>query len=275
MPQEGMTPVAGRPRAPNGPRVFLRGQMGEPVETTIARWGGRERAAAGGVTATRVLIVDDHALLADGLCLELSAVGFAPEAISGPTLDAILEYAGEWHPDVVLLDLQLGEGVGSGLHLVDRLTELGAAVVVLTGSNDSLLHAACVEAGAVGILMKTSSLASVCEMVGRAARGERLMPMPQREEMLDELSVSRRRDRGRDDLFGRMTPRERDVLWQLMQGRTAQEIATASFVSLATVRTQIRSILQKLGASTQLAAVALAYQWGWDHRPVAAHAVGE
>jgi DNA-binding NarL/FixJ family response regulator len=63
--------------------------------------------------------------------------------------------------------------------------------------------------------------------------------------------------------FERLTPRERQVLVALMSGSTAQEISKASYVSVPTVRSQIRSILSKLGVSSQLAAVVLAYRSGW------------
>jgi DNA-binding NarL/FixJ family response regulator len=240
---------------------------------TAPRSGSDETSRHGGTT--RVLIVDDHALLADGLYHELAAAGFETEAIGGPTRDAILECARAWEPHVVLLDLHLGEAVGSGLDLIGSLAELGAAVVVLTGTTDQLLLAACVETGAVGIVSKTESLAGLSETVARAARSERLIPITRREEMLDELRSRRRTERSREELFRHMTPRECEVLASLMQGASAAEIARASCVSLATVRTQIRSILQKLDANSQLAAVAIAYRAGWTHEPAATLVVGE
>jgi two-component system nitrate/nitrite response regulator NarL len=63
--------------------------------------------------------------------------------------------------------------------------------------------------------------------------------------------------------FERLTPKEREVLMGLMRGETAQQISRQSFVSLPTVRSQIRSILVKLGVSSQLGAVVLAYRSGW------------
>ncbi len=188
-----------------------------------ARSGSEE--ATRGCGPTRVLIVDDHALLADGLCIELAAAGFETDAIRGPTPEAILERARAWEPHVVLLDLHLGETVGSGLAFVGTLSELGAAVVVLTGTTDALLLAACVEAGAVGIVSKTESLAGLSETVARAARAERLIPLTRREELLEELRELRHTERSREELFRRMTPRECEVLAGLMRGATAAEIA--------------------------------------------------
>ena len=69
---------------------------------------------------------------------------------------------------------------------------------------------------------------------------------------------------GRTEAFQYLTRRERQVLQALMRGETADEISKSSYVSLTTVRSQIRSILNKLGVSSQLAAVALAYRSGWS-----------
>jgi two-component system, NarL family, nitrate/nitrite response regulator NarL len=63
--------------------------------------------------------------------------------------------------------------------------------------------------------------------------------------------------------FERLSRKERDVLSALMRGETAQQISHECYVSLPTVRSQIRSILVKLGVSSQLAAVVLAYRSGW------------
>jgi DNA-binding NarL/FixJ family response regulator len=136
---------------------------------------------------------------------------------------------------------------------------------VLTGATDQLLLAACVEAGAVGIISKTEGFPSLCAAVERVARNERLLPAGRREEMLDQLRAERRSERAREAQFGRMTQRECEVLARMMEGYSAATIAEESFVSLATVRTQIRSILQKLDATSQLEAVAAAYRAGWRH----------
>jgi DNA-binding NarL/FixJ family response regulator len=68
---------------------------------------------------------------------------------------------------------------------------------------------------------------------------------------------------GDHDQFEHLSPRERQVLAALMRGETARDISRQSFVSLPTVRSQIRSILIKLGVSSQLGAVVLAYRSGW------------
>ena len=215
--------------------------------------------------APRVLVIDDHALLADGLCLELGRAGFETSTIAGPTREAIVAHTRQWQPTVALLDLHLGDEVGCGLDLVAALTGEGATVVVLTGATDQALLAACIEAGATGVVSKTDGLDRVRTTVERAVRGDRVLPLPRREELLAALFEQRRAERIRQEQFGQMTRRECEVLARLMRGQAAAAIAEASFVSLATIRTQIRSILQKLGVTSQLAAVAIAYEAGWSY----------
>ncbi len=72
-----------------------------------------------------------------------------------------------------------------------------------------------------------------------------------------------RRRGSRLELFARLTEREQFVLSELMEGHGAEDIAKAAFVSISTVRSQIKAILQKLGVNSQLAAVAMARRAGW------------
>ncbi len=65
------------------------------------------------------------------------------------------------------------------------------------------------------------------------------------------------------EAFEKLSRREQNVLIKLMRGATAQQICDEDYVSLATVRTQIRAIISKLGVTSQVGAVVLAYQSGW------------
>jgi DNA-binding NarL/FixJ family response regulator len=72
------------------------------------------------------------------------------------------------------------------------------------------------------------------------------------------------RSQERIELFFTLTEREQNVLAELIEGHRAEDIAKAAFVSISTVRTQIKAILQKLGVSSQLAAVAMARRADWS-----------
>jgi two-component system nitrate/nitrite response regulator NarL len=209
------------------------------------------------------LIIDDHGVLADGLAMALQAEGL-PAKVHVPTsAEGILAAVAEERPRLVLLDLDLGLERGSGADLVAPLRDLGPSVLVLTGSTDRLVHARCLEAGAAGVASKAESFERLLDSVRRTAQGQLAMGRLQREELLDELRRHRADRSDRLAPFERLSPKEASVLLALAEGRSAEAIARASFVSLPTVRTQIRGILVKLGVSSQLAAVGMALERGW------------
>jgi DNA-binding NarL/FixJ family response regulator len=210
-----------------------------------------------------VLIVEDHGLLAESLLLALRAEGLDAERVAPVTIDGILSEARRLSPTVVLLDLDLGGEIGSSVGLIPPLQELGAQVVMVTGITDPARLAECLEAGATGLIDKTTSFDQLVDSVREVAELGTIVSPTRREALLAELRRQRRDDQRRREPFERLTPREREVLAALMDGKPAEVIATESFVSLATVRSQIRTILLKLGVNSQLAAVALVRRNGW------------
>ncbi len=211
----------------------------------------------------RVLIVEDHPLIATGLQLALTARGWQVETTSGPTAAEVIEHAATFQPECVLLDIHLGDDVGSGVDLIRPLRRTGAAVVMLTGETDRIVLASCLEAGAHGWIGKCAFLDEVVASIEDVLAGQTLIGRASREAMLDELRVRRASLHRTLSPFERLTPREQRVLGALVDGASAEEIADHHFVALTTIRSQIRAILQKLGVRSQLAAVAQAHRAGW------------
>lgn len=213
--------------------------------------------------APRVLIIEDHELLAQTLTVALRADGLDVVLPDELTHEAVLAAADATRPTVALLDLHLGSSV-SGMALIGPLRERGIAVVMCTGERDELQLAEAVEAGAIGVVAKSSSFEELEQAIREAVELGTLLSPHEREEMLAELRRQRSERRRRLAPFDTLTPRERSVLAGLMAGKAADTIARESFVSLATVRSQIRSVLLKLGVKSQLAAVAVALEAGWS-----------
>jgi DNA-binding NarL/FixJ family response regulator len=211
----------------------------------------------------RVLIVEDHPLVAMGLQVALAAQGWAVETTSGPTAAAVIEHAHGFQPACVLLDINLGDAVGSGLDLIGPLRQTGAVVVMLTGETDRLVLATSLEHGALGWIGKSAFLAEVVASIEDVLAGRSLIGRATREALLDELREQRSRRLDNLSPFERLTPREQRVLGALIEGVSAEEIAEAHVVALCTIRAQIRAILHKLGVRSQLAAVARANRAGW------------
>jgi DNA-binding NarL/FixJ family response regulator len=211
-----------------------------------------------------ILIVEDHVVLSQGMALvlrqegyevtNLDVAGLAPSALLGTVTARVF--------DVVLLDLDLGPA-GHSNELIAPLSAAGSRVIILTGEEDPAELGQCLRAGAVAVLSKTAPLDEVLALVERAVAGESVMSVARREKLLEGLRLHQAGEKERLGRFSSLTPREEEVLTALIEGRTAAQVAASGFVSLATVRSQIRSVFQKLGVNSQLQAVVVAREAGW------------
>ncbi len=210
-----------------------------------------------------VLIVDDHELVATSLALGLGAEGIRAHhrAPGGDGYDGVLAAAAGAAPGLVLLDLDLGRDAQrrrlDGVRLVEPLRAAGWHVLVLSGSTDRHRIGAALAAGAIGAVPKAAPFPRLLGAVRAALAGRPVMPEELRRELVEAHEQRVAEGAGLAARFARLTPREREVLAQLAAGRRAQAVADAFVVSLATVRTQIRSIFAKLEVTSQIEAVAL------------------
>jgi RNA polymerase sigma factor (sigma-70 family) len=227
----------------------------------------------GGVN--RVVIIEDHVLFAEALSVALVAEGYDVERV--PLDDAtvscnqLLSRVLRQRPAIVLLDLDLGMGGDAGV-LVKPLVQAGVAVLVLTGSTDRLRWGECLRNGARAVLSKTMTLDSILETLSGVAERRPLRGAEERDRLVAEFYRDKAQRQDLQARLDRLTMREREVLGHLMAGRPVREIARRSYVSEATVRTQVKSILAKLEVTSQLAAVGAAHATHWkppallDHR---------
>ena len=213
---------------------------------------------------TTVLLVEDHASVSFTLSVALRAEGMHVETAPLDSLDALLAYAAALRPDVVLLDLDLGGTIGDGRDVVADLAAVAGKVVMLTGAMDFHRIAECLERGATDFVLKSEPYTTVLSAVQEAAAGSTRLRPAQRERLLADLGRHRRDEGARLGDLERLSSREREVLAALMDGQLAEQIAASSGVSEATVRSQIRGVLTKLGVTSQLAAVAVARRAGWS-----------
>jgi DNA-binding NarL/FixJ family response regulator len=211
----------------------------------------------------RLRIVDDHELLAFSLACALQARGLEASPVPVTAPDVLVESVLADAPDVVLLDLDLGGAVGSGSALVRPFAEAGIRVLIVSGSTDRLEIAAALEAGAVGYVGKSEPFDVLLDIAERAADGRSVLAGPVRHELITELRHARAAARAAGERFDRLTPREREVLQALCDGMSVTSIAASWVVSVPTVRTQVRAVLQKLEVGSQLEAVARAHRSGW------------
>lgn len=209
-------------------------------------------------TRGRVLVVDEHALTAAALRLALSERRWEVETSTGPTARHVLAHALRFQPHCVLLDIHLRNDVGSGIGLIEPFVSCGAHVVMLTAERRRTVLAECLEAGAAGWIGANAGLDEVDSTLDRVLSGGAIIGRTERADLLERLRLERLRTARAHAIFDTLTQREAHVLGALTDGLSAEEIAQEHFVALTTVRSQIRSVLQKLGVRSQLAAVAVA-----------------
>lgn len=201
----------------------------------------------------RVLLVDDHPVVRDGLRgmlagqPDLDVVGEAPDGLAG--LAAVDRTA----PDVVLMDLRMP--VMDGVEAIRRLSASHPAVqvLVLTTFDEDRDIVRAVEAGAAGYLLKDSPREALFDAVRAAAAGRPAM---------SPAVVGRLMGHLRDPGGETPTPRELEVLGMVAQGMTNRAIATALHLSEATVKTHLVRTFAKLGVDDRTAAVTAAVSRG-------------
>jgi two-component system, NarL family, nitrate/nitrite response regulator NarL len=223
---------------------------------------------AGPRTGMRVAVVEDHALFAESLAIALGMEGHDVRRIPLPertrTPGTLLPLIMRTNPRVVLLDLDLG-GSGNGVRLIEPLTRAGIPVLVVTGSVDRARWGECLRYGARRVLSKSAPLNDILATIRRIGDGRAVTSREERESLITQWESQSGEVQALRQRLESLTPREAEVLSQLMNGRAVSDIARASVVSEATVRTQVKSILAKLEVSSQLAAVSAAHHAGW-HR---------
>jgi DNA-binding NarL/FixJ family response regulator len=186
----------------------------------------------------RVLIVDDHAVVRQGLRALLES---RPEVVVvGDAADgqAALEQARALRPDVVLLDLLLPDL--SGVEVTERLRAEGlpCKVLILTSSLEERLVAGAVRAGADGYLLKATRVADLVQAIVEVAAGRRVLDPAATQVLFAQLRQS--------DPLAELSAREREVFAALARGRANPEIAAALQIGEATVRSHVASVLEKL-----------------------------
>lgn len=223
--------------------------------------------------STRIAIVEDHTLFAESLDIALTFEGHdvhrvAPGSDGRTSAASILGAVLSMRARIALLDLGLG-CAGSGMPLIEPLSRAGTSVVVISGSTDRVVWGECLRHGASTVLSKSEPLNVILAAIRHLGEGRAVMSRADREQLMtaalherSELHDVRRR-------LATLTPRERQILGHLMQGRSVRVIATLSVVSEATVRTQVKAILSKLDVSSQLAAVSMAHRAGTPVAPAA------
>jgi DNA-binding NarL/FixJ family response regulator len=219
---------------------------------------GADAPVGRGGAVTRVLVVDDHTTFSELLALALSGEPDLECVGTARTADEGIARTMQLRPDLVVMDVQLGEddGVEATALLTEKLPEL--RVVVLTAHADSHLMQRAADAGACCLLAKDGSLPDLLDALRRSHRGG-LVVDPSLLRTLMSTPAGRPEPSVR---VPRLTRRESDVLRMLADGLDTGTIGRELGISVHTCRGYVKGLLQKLNAHSQLEAVAIATRYG-------------
>lgn len=198
----------------------------------------------------RVLVVEDHNVVRQGLVALLKVVeGLEVVGEAADGAEAVAQYRKQ-HPDVTLVDLRLPKMSGVDVIHRVRAEEPQARFIVLTTyDGDEDIYRA-LKAGAKAYLLKGMTSEDLISTIRTVHEGKSHIPAPIAEKLAERMGAEE------------LTPREFDVLEQIVRGKSNKEIATELDVSEATVKTHINSLLGKLGVTDRTQAATAAIQRG-------------
>ena len=214
------------------------------------------------MSPVRILVVDDHEIVRTSLRTVLEGADDLEVAGEAATADEAVARAAALRPDLVLMDVRLGEkdNARSGIEACRAIRSVlpEARVLMFSSYGEREAVVASILAGASGYLTKNAARAQLVDALRAVARGEALLEPAITGVVLDrlkELSASAAPD---DPL----SPREREVLALIARGLTNRQIAEALVISEHTARNHVTNILDKLGLSRRAEAAAYAARLG-------------
>ena len=209
---------------------------------------------AGRESPLRLLVVDDHEVVRQGLVALLDRRdGFEVVAQAGTVAESI-EQARRHQPDIIVMDVRLPDGSGIEACREIRAEIPGTRVIMLTSYPDEEAVMSAIIAGASGYLLKQIRARDLVAAIETVGRGESLLDPGVTENVLERI---RRMASGADtDELSALTAQERKILMLVAEGKTNKEIAADVFLSDKTVKNYVSSILSKLDLERRAQAAA-------------------
>jgi DNA-binding NarL/FixJ family response regulator len=216
----------------------------------------------GGLTVLRVLIVQDHLLLASALAAILAdEAGIEVCGIARTGAEAA-QMAAREQATVVLMDFRLPDMSGPAAAGLIQAGRPGIAIVFHSAEDSETALLDAIDVGATAYLMKAATADQILEAVRRAARGEVLIPSALFAKAIARQQKQALANHDRERLTAEFTPRELDVLRLLAVGLDTTDMSNRLGIASHTVEWHVRHIIEKLGAHSKLQAVIAAARRG-------------
>ena len=204
-------------------------------------------------TGIRVMIVDDHEVVREGLRTLLSRHSELLVVGEAATMKEAIDVAARAKPDVIVMDVRLPDGSGVEACRTIREARPETKVIMLTSYADDEALFASIVAGAAGYLLKQTRGQAVIDAIATVAAGGSLLDPEVTGKVLERV---RRGGEEQDPAFASLTDQERKVLEPLAEGKTNREIGELLFLSEKTVKNYVSRILDKLGLARRAEAAA-------------------
>jgi len=217
------------------------------------------------VQRTRVTLLDGHGLFTELIEQVLERHGYRCRVIQPGMRSsrAVVSAVVASRPELVVASLDLRSANSDGGAVLHALVKTGHRVLAVLEGGGPGRHGQALALGAHAVADKAMQLNTFLALVHRSMAGQPVIELQERTRLIALHREQQGRRAGAADRLGRLSVHERDVLVRLMAGHGVREIAILRGVSEHTVRTQVRAVLAKLGVSSQVEAVALAWRNGW------------
>ncbi|MBI4201818.1 MAG: response regulator transcription factor [Chloroflexi bacterium] len=212
------------------------------------------------MTRTRLMVVDDHEVVRSGLRTILGAEDDLEVVAEAGTLEEAIQKAGVFAPEVVLMDVRLGDGSGIEACRAIKNDRPQTHVLMLTSFGDEEAVMSSIMAGASGYLLKNVGRSDLLKAIRAVAQGQNLLDPAVTKRVLERLA--RLTANAQDQSLQAISDREKEVLVLVAQGLTNKEIAAQLVISDNTARNHVSRLLDKLGLTRRSEAAAFAAEHG-------------
>lgn len=205
-----------------------------------------------------ILIADDHLMVRKGLSALIQGITdftLVGEAENGK--QAITMYR-TLHPDVVLMDIVMPDVGGIEAIRAIRAEDPAANIIALTSFSDEQLISQALAAGARGFLYKDVSVDELINAIRQTHLGQVILDSDALSVLMSKLEASQNKERHHVPGDVKLTPREKDVLHLLVEGKTTKQMAVILRIQPSTIKQALSSLYQKLGANNRTEAVSIA-----------------